>query len=343
MLALISEYILKPRLFFRVDAGFKIGLGHFIRSSALASMLSDLFHCTLLTYDLPDLLLVNSNTTFDQIIPLEAPDAASFLKHIPDDCIIVLDGYNFDYEYQTLLKKKGHFLVSIDDIQGTHFVSDIVINHGVNINPKKYSCEQYTKLYTGLNYMMLRQPFFDIMLKERQIQQIKNLLIIPGGNDMKDISISLLKKGIDELFGHIHIISGAGTVSFERLLTEAVGKKNVTIHKNLNAQKLIDVAIQCDLCICTPSSISYELSCIGIGLVLCKIAENQQHFYDFFLDNGLAEGCNYMNENGSDKLFQIIHDLKTDLIRVNRQKNKQKFFFKVNSKENLLKIFGTIR
>lgn len=62
-----------------------------------------------------------------------------------------------------------------------------------------------------------------------------------------------------------------------------------------------------------------------------------------FLDNGLADGCNYMNENGSDKLFQIIHDLKTDLVRVNQQKSNQKLFFKVNAKENLLKIFETIR
>jgi UDP-2,4-diacetamido-2,4,6-trideoxy-beta-L-altropyranose hydrolase len=343
MLALISEYILKPRLFFRVDAGFKIGLGHFIRSSALASMLSDLFHCTLLTYDLPDLLLVNSNTTFDQIILLEAPDAESLLKNVPYDSIIVLDGYNFDYDYQTILKKKGHFLVSIDDIQKTHFVSDIVINHGVNINPKKYSCERYTKLYTGLNYMMLRQPFFDIMKKERQIQQVKNLLVIMGGNDMKDISILLLKKGIDKCFGHIHFISGAGTVSFERLLMEGKGKKNVTIHKNLNANELVEVANKCDLCICTPSSISYELSCIGIGLILCIIAENQKHFYDFFIDNGLAVGCNFINENGSDKLFQTIQNLRNDLIRVNQQKSNQKSFFKVNSKENLLNIFGTIR
>lgn len=279
---LISEYILKPRLFFRVDAGFKIGLGHFIRSSALANMLSDFFHSTLLTYDLPNLLLVNSNNLFDQVIILEDPDITSFLKHVPDDSIIVLDGYNFDYDYQILLKNKGHFLVSIDDIQKTHFVSDIVINHGVNINPKRYSCESYTKLYTGLNYLMLRQPFFDIMLINREIEQVKNLLIIPGGNDMKDISISLLKNGIDEWFGHIHIISGAGTVSFERLLKEGAGKRNVTIHKNLNAEELIDIAKQCDLCICTPSSISYELSCVGIGLVLCMIAENQQHFYDFF-------------------------------------------------------------
>jgi UDP-2,4-diacetamido-2,4,6-trideoxy-beta-L-altropyranose hydrolase len=342
MLESTSEYILKPRLFFRVDASPSIGLGHLIRSSALASMLSDFFYCILVTHDLPELLLKHSCAAFYEIIILEHPDVASFLCQIPNDAVIILDGYHFDYDFQVALKKEGHFLISIDDTHKTHFVSNIVINHGLNINSDDYSCEPYTKLFTGLNYMMLREPFFKMMKEERKIERSKNLLVIPGGSDMKDISITLLENGVEKWFEHVHFISGAGTVSFERLMSAARTKQNVTVHKNVNAEELIKIAKGCDISICTPSGISYELSCIGIGLILCMIAENQQHFFDFFLENKLAVGCRYMNENDRDNLLQLIEVMRSDLNLVNQQIINQKSFFSINSKANLLEILKPI-
>lgn len=337
------EYIHKPPLFFRVDAGPAIGLGHFIRSNALAGMLSDFFYCILVTHDLPELLFANGSIDFDQVIVLDQPDVASFSSQVPDGSVIILDGYHFDHAYQSALKKKEHFLVSIDDIQATHFVSDIVINHGVNINPNDYLCEPYTKIYTGLDYMMLREPFFKVMLEERKVEQIRNLLVIPGGSDMKDISITLLESGIEDSFNHVHFIAGAGTVSIDRLMKVAGDKRNVTIHKNLSAADLIRIAKGCDVCICTPSGVSYELSCIGIGLILCMIAENQLHFFDFFLQNKLAVGYKYVGKKDQDNLLQLIHELRSDESRVNQQINNQKAIFNINSKANLLNIFQAIK
>jgi len=342
MLESTSEYILKPRLFFRVDASPAIGLGHLIRSSAFACMLSDFFYCILVTYDLPELLLEHSCAGFDEIITLENPDTASFLSHIPNNAVIILDGYHFDNVYQVALKKERHFLVSIDDNHNTHFVSDIVINHGVNINSDDYSCEPYTKLFTGLNYMMLREPFFKVMKEKRNIERSKNLLVIPGGSDIKDISITLLENGVEKWFEHVHFISGAGTVSFDRLMAAGATKENVTIHKNVNAAALIKIAKGCDVGICTPSGISYELSCIGIGLILCMIAENQQHFFDFFLENKLAVGCSYVNENDLDDLLQLMELMKSDVNLVKKQISNQKSFFNINSKANLLEIFKAV-
>ena len=337
------EYIHKPPLFFRVDAGPSIGLGHFIRSSALAGMLSDFFNCKIVTHDLPELLLDNSCAAFDQVILLDQTDVASLSSHVPDGSVIILDGYHFDHAYQAALKKKEYFLVSIDDIQTTHFVSDIVLNHGVNINPNDYLCEPYTKLYTGLNYMMLREPFFKVMMEDRNIEQVRNLLVIPGGNDMKDISITLLESGIEDSFNHVHFIAGAGTVSFDKLMKVGGGRSNVTIHENLSAADLIRIAKSCDVCICTPSGISYELSCIGIGLILCMIAENQRHFFDFFLQNNLAVGCRYGVEKDKDNLLPYIHALRSHVSRVNQQISNQKAIFNINSKANLLNIFQAIK
>jgi spore coat polysaccharide biosynthesis predicted glycosyltransferase SpsG len=336
------EFIHKPYLYFRVDCGPTIGLGHFIRSAALAEMLSGSFYCVLVTHDLPTQLFSNGNNYFNEAIIMDQPDAYSLLACLPEKSRVVLDGYDFDYDYQRILKEQDHFLVSIDDIQKTHFISNIVINHGVNIKAENYSCEPSTKLFTGLEYMMLRKPFFNIMRQKRVISHAETLLIIPGGNDIKNISVLLLENGIHEHFKQVHIISGAGALSAGRLTELARNRNNVIVHQNLTADQLIKIARNCDICIGTPSGVSYELSCIGIGLVLCLIAENQHHFFDFFIDNELAKGCIFNDYSSLPELLNLLFILKNDTELINLQVAKQKLFFSTDSKENLLKIFMAI-
>lgn len=273
---------------------------------------------------------------------MNLPDAHTFLACLPAKSTVILDGYSFDYNYQRILKAQDHFLVSIDDIQKTHFISDIVINHGVNIKEENYSCEPHTKLFIGLRYMMLRKPFFNSMHQQRMISHAETLLVVPGGNDLKNISVSLLENGIDEHFKWVHIISGAGAVSFGRLMELSSKRNNVTIHQNLTADELIAIGKNCDICIGTPSSVSYELSCIGIGLILCLIAENQQHFFDFFMDKKLAKGCRFDDDNNLPELLSLICALKIDTALINSQVNNQKHFFTANSKSNLIEIFKAI-
>jgi UDP-2,4-diacetamido-2,4,6-trideoxy-beta-L-altropyranose hydrolase len=279
---------------------------------------------------------------YKEVIILDLPDAHTLIATLPIKSTVILDGYSFDFNYQRILKSQDHFLVSIDDIHKTHFISDIVINHGVNIKANNYSCEFYTKLFIGLPYMMLRKPFFNAMRHQRRISHAEGLLIIPGGNDLKNISVSLLESHIDEHFRWVHVISGAGTLSFNRLMELSSERDNVTIHQNLTAEELISIGKNCDICIGTPSSVSYELSCIGIGLVLCLIAENQQHFFDFFIDNELAKGCKFNDDNDLPELLRLIQLLKTDIALINSQVKNQKHFFSADSKSNLIKIFKEI-
>jgi UDP-2,4-diacetamido-2,4,6-trideoxy-beta-L-altropyranose hydrolase len=338
----ISESIHKPRLYFRVDAGSNVGLGHFIRSSALAKMLSESFYCVLVTYNLPEQLISDKQCAFDEVRILDFPDAKSLLTCIPAKSVIILDGYLFDNAYQTILKAQEHFLVSIDDIQNTHFVSDIVINHGVNIKAENYSCEPYTKLFIGLEYMLLREPFFAEMKVQRTIKHTNNLLVIPGGNDMKNISSSLLEHGINDHFEQVHFISGAGSPTFNNINSLAAKCSNVTVYQNLSSEELINIANSCDICIATASGIAYELSCIGIGLVLCKIVDNQQHIFDFFIDNKLASGCEFTNEADIIELLRLTYLLKNDTLTIKKQVENQKQFFSSSSQKNLLGIFKAI-
>ena len=180
------------------------------------------------------------------------------------------------------------------------------------------------------------------MHQQRMISHTETLLVVPGGNDLKNISVSLLDNGIHEHFKRVHIISGAGAASFGRLMELAGNRNNVMVHQNLTADEFIAIGKNCDICIGTPSGVSYELSCIGTGLILCLIAENQQHFFDFFMDEELAKGCRFDDDNNIHELLSLICALKNDTALINLQVSNQKHFFSADSKINLLKIFKEI-
>ena len=86
-------------------------------------------------------------------------EALRWVNALQGNEIVVLDGYNFDTVYQTEIKSKGCKLVCIDDIHAYHFVADVVINHAPDISREQYSCESYTKLYLGTEYLLLKKLF----------------------------------------------------------------------------------------------------------------------------------------------------------------------------------------
>ena len=134
---------------FRADGSSEIGLGHIIRSSALAYMLKDEFECILATRCKIDSLLETLKTSFSNIISLPDQDynlETQLLADIlPAQNLIVLDGYNFDSQYQRLLVNKGFDLFSIDDIHAFQFHSKVIINHAGGISPLDYQTLPFTK------------------------------------------------------------------------------------------------------------------------------------------------------------------------------------------------------
>src|SRR5205823_4199042 len=98
--------------------------------------------------------------------------------------IVVLDGYNFNTEYQQAIKNKGCKLVVIDDLHAWHQVADVVINHAEGITSPDYSAESYTQFCLGLDYVLLRKPFLQPKTSIRKITSVKKVFISMGAADV---------------------------------------------------------------------------------------------------------------------------------------------------------------
>ena len=186
----------RRKVIFRADGSDRIGLGHLIRSQALAEMLADDFDCVFALAEAPAVIAEELASRFSvywlppaAAYPLvaasqqqeEAPtplaaqqqagkaspaaaatqqqQAAALAALASPHDIIVLDGYPFDTAYQQVLRERGCKLVSIDDIHAYPFVVDAIINTAGGVRPMHYQALPGTRFCLGLRYALLRRPF----------------------------------------------------------------------------------------------------------------------------------------------------------------------------------------
>lgn len=166
------------RIVFRADGNMQIGLGHVMRSLALAEMLRSEFECVFAIHN-PSKQLAEVIATFcDSIIYIDnTSEVESFFSHLDGKELVVLDGYNFDNIYRSELKKRVRKLVLIDDTAENYSDADMVINHclreGVNIY--RGIPTDFTLL--GFKYALIRKLFRRSARIKRRPQKVEAVFI----------------------------------------------------------------------------------------------------------------------------------------------------------------------
>ena len=137
----------KRKIIFRVDGGANIGMGHISRCCALADMLKDSFKIHFYTRANTEAIIENIKNYSDNVFTLSdaisyTEESSQWISVLDGNETVVLDGYNFDTNYQQQVKAKGSKLVCIDDIHAYPFVADAVINHAPGIKKERYSADR---------------------------------------------------------------------------------------------------------------------------------------------------------------------------------------------------------
>jgi len=274
---------MKQRIIFRSDGNSDIGLGHVIRSLALANILSDKFECLFVTRFLNEFILNEISYSCGNYIKLSEDNDdhfEEFLDLLSAKDIVVLDNYFFSTEYQIYIKSKGCKLVLIDDMCEGHFVADAVINHSPSVSADRYSKENYTKLFLGLEYALLRKSFFNLPKKARNTSALK-VLVCLGGSDKYDITsrvVTLL--GAHQDVSSIDVIISS---SFQRKsqLEKVIASvsKDVKVFSNQSASEVAKRMQICDFGIFPASTICLEALYAGLPFMVGYSVENHKELY----------------------------------------------------------------
>ena len=268
----------KQKIYFRADAGANTGYGHFIRSLALADMLKQDFDCVLFTA-CPSPYQVTETEQVCHLVSLPADESKFdvFLTYLTGDEIVVLDNYFYTTNYQQQIKDKGCKLVCIDDMHDKHFVSDVIINHGI-VSAEEYDAADYTQIYTSPKYALLRNPF----LTRQPISKRKGSWIVTiGGLDEPNITTRAVKQLQQIGISDITAIVGDG---FKYL--NILKQTGVNILSRLTAQQMAENFAVTENVVCCASTVCYEALSQGCKVHAGWYVNNQVEIY-----NGLKQNA----------------------------------------------------
>jgi UDP-2,4-diacetamido-2,4,6-trideoxy-beta-L-altropyranose hydrolase len=335
----------KNRIVFRADGNVIAGYGHVIRSLSLAATLKKRYRCVFIIQHTDDFLKAQIKEVCDELI--EIPVTKDLLKEserlstkvIRSDDIVVLDGYNFNTDYQRQIKRSCFKLVSIDDIYKTHFLSDAVINHGEGIDESKYSVERYTRLYLGSAYAILRRPFLKAFHPEKTLtEQNKNkrytVFINFGGTDQQNYTERALKMCLkNSQIKNIDIVTGNYYPYRDKLnkLKKDHPELSIGIYSGLSAQAISKLMKRSAFGICSASTVSYEYASCGGILFVFKTVDNQKYIYQFLIRSKAAFPAG--------TFLKTISKVKTLDFRKKYFRNRKKYF-SGDSDKSLLNIFN---
>jgi UDP-2,4-diacetamido-2,4,6-trideoxy-beta-L-altropyranose hydrolase len=177
------------KVIFRADGNADIGYGHFIRTLGIAGLINNEFECVYVTQNPSEYQISEINKVCNQVIVLSKSDKhfEEFLTYLSKGDIVVLDDYNVGSDYQISIREKGCKLIYIDDHNDKNYVCDALINNIPGFLKESFKKEEYTKLYLGSDYALLRKEFFNPEL--RKIKKNKNSIFLSfGGSDFFNIS-----------------------------------------------------------------------------------------------------------------------------------------------------------
>lgn len=325
----------KRKIIFRADGGPTIGMGHFIRTLALAEMLKDDFYCIYATQSPTPYQIREIEKVCHERIDLPVNDShfTLFLNLLKGDEIVVLDNYYFTAEYQKVIKGKGCKLACIDDMHDKHFFADVVINHAEGVDPKVYSCEKYTSLLLGYPYALLRKEY----LTEIAPQQPKlySCLVMMGGSDPDNITakVTMLLKDLNFSL-RIAVVVG-DSFAHDLQLNQL---KNVCLFKGIPSAQIYQIMQQSHFGILPASTVAIEACAARLPFICGYFIDNQKEIYWGLQKCELAVCVdNYHKINIkllSTAIERVNSTIVSEIIRDNQVKRLDK-----KSKERFLETF----
>ena len=183
-----------------------------------------------------------------------------------EKAIVILDGYRFNSNYQKQIKLVATRLICVDELRDIYYHADVVINNQPCLSRKNFFCEEHTKIYTGINFSLLRKEFIAISNKQNKSKTIdgqKTFFVCFGGSDPYNFSKKIVEFLLKEIkLCNVNLVLGDGYDHISDFKSN-----QVNIYKSLDAANLIRLIKKSDIAILPASTIMLEAFCVGIPVI----------------------------------------------------------------------------
>jgi UDP-2,4-diacetamido-2,4,6-trideoxy-beta-L-altropyranose hydrolase len=203
---------------------------------------------------------------------------------------LILDGYQFDHDYQTRLKQVGLPFAYFDDINpflanGQQHLADIIINGAPSAKELAYQQNApKSRLLLGEAYQALRMEFLDLPIVP--ISERHSVLISFGGADAQNHSMHLLAAmSALHIDIPVRLITGAAYADASRL-DSCIKQGRIDSHEQTieitmpvqhvhDAQDMADMMLHSKIAVCAAGGSQFELLHCYTPSFLVVVADNQ--------------------------------------------------------------------
>ena len=270
----------KRNVIFRVDGNPGIGLGHLIRSAALAQMLCADFEITFVCREIPPGIQEDFKRLNFSVILIKNED--DFIEQLSHEFIVVLDGYHFDGLLQQKIKNNAAKLICIDDLHDKEFYADFIINHVPGVTKGHYKAKNDTQFALGTDYALLRPAFLS---QQRLAEKPCNghVFICFGGSDPENLTAKVLSIVLEfNKFEKISIVTGAAYGFTDSLNALIAGSEKIKHYHAINENEMASLMSRAAVGIVPASGILYEMLALNRVVITGMYIENQRIFLQEF-------------------------------------------------------------
>ena len=335
------------KIFFRVDASFKIGSGHVIRCLTLAKELKKKGAiCKFISKDHKENLIEKIiKENFEVIVlPLSRKtkkiktfkdpnieysdwigssweeDAKQTIKALNKEKIdwLIIDHYGIDEKWEKKLKSYCKKMMVIDDLANRKHDCDLLLDQNLTEN---YNCRyknllsKNCSLLLGPRYALLQKEYKKLhIIAPPRIGPPKNILVYFGSMDKNKFTkitlISFLKLKAKNIKLDIVINSNNPQIKIIQRLTKK--NKNIKIHSDL--ESLSSLILKADLAFGAGGSTSWERCCLGLPSIVISVANNQKPIAKELHKRGLIRWLGHHDKIKKNLIYKELKNLiKEDL------------------------------
>ncbi len=280
---------MKNRLFFRLDAGSSIGLGHLRRCATLA------IECIAL--DLEPHFMVRLEPGFE--IALDLPSGA-VLHALPWDLdpvedanrlaalcaqqgihIGVIDHYRISESYQATLQSSGLQWMQFGNLAHHHPILGQLLHDATpGVESSQYQHRLRfpdTQLLLGPEYALLRRDF----AQQRQSTPLPpggpldSVLLTFGGGDDRGATLRAFDWLAQADFGgHVLVLTTSLNPAVAEIKRRAQHDGRISVF--IDEWNVAPIMASCQLAITAAGTSLHELACLGLPTLIVSLAENQR-------------------------------------------------------------------
>ncbi len=287
---------------FLTEGGKKIGFGHITRCKALSQALNKLKPGAEIQF------IIQGNGYAGEFFKSSNVSVFNWceqkgrtLNLVKNSDVTVIDSYLAEKSlYDFISEAVSGRLLMIDDYNRIEYPRGIVVNPSVGGDELDYPKEESTSYLLGKDYIILREEFRDI--PEKKINtEIKRVLVTFGGSEHgKDLQGKVVTF-LESQFG------------FEVNVVD-------TCKKRIDADSMLKLMLDTDLCISGGGQTLYELAAVGVPTIAVCFAENQELNLKSLRQNLFIENAGWYN--GPDLSLNIAESV--NVLQSHRERQKRK-------------------